>query len=77
MTSGGIDESLPQPSPSRFSPSDHALLCLPDADPPELIAVSVSRHLNTHMGRAYFGLNPWRPVGDHRFPQMASVLFRA
>ncbi|KAJ5544007.1 hypothetical protein N7494_005286 [Penicillium frequentans] len=26
MTTGGIDESLPRPSPSRFGSSDHALL---------------------------------------------------
>ncbi|OGE46417.1 hypothetical protein PENARI_c138G04623 [Penicillium arizonense] len=25
MTTGGIDESLPRPSPSRFGSSDHAL----------------------------------------------------
>ena len=33
MTTGGIDESLPRPSPSRFGSSDHALVCLPDARP--------------------------------------------
>ena len=50
MTTGGIDESLPRPSPSRFGSSDHALVCLPDADPMERIAVSVSWHLNPLIG---------------------------
>ena len=77
MTTGGIDESLPRPSPSRFGSSDHALVCLPDADPMERIAVSVSRHLNPLIEWPTCGLDPWRPVGDHRCPQMASSVFRA